>query len=461
MTRPFGPPPLLKRRTAVQLLTAGLAGLATAARSAEADAAPPGRIGQLSVMGGAVQAWTDRASGWQDAELNLPVSAGMGLAAMGGGRFEVRVGSTAVHVAQAGRITVTELAEGRLSIDLAQGALLLRVRALSAGEYFGITCEGARLMILAPGFYRLNHGARERRLAVRVLEGQARLNLNQQDLPIGTNQRLVADTRTGTVLQQGPVEERSALDEFAENRDRRVDNSVALRYLPAEMTGAQALDGQGSWQAKPGQGPVWFPDRLPPDWAPYRFGRWRWMAPWGWTWLDIAPWGFAPFHYGRWLFQGGRWGWAPGVPAATAGTAKPVYAPALVGFYGSPDTAAWFPGGAAPAAVGWYPLAPEEVYWPAYTTQIDYVRALNAGSVSDAGAIRAFPPANTPGPAHRYARTAFAATAMPEAAFMAMLPAADHPLALPPSALAQAPLWARRAPPPAPPEGSPPPAPPR
>ena len=24
-------------------------------------------------------------------------------------------------------------------------------------------------------------------------------------------------------------------------------------------------------------------------------------APWGWTWVDDAPWGFAPFHYGRWV----------------------------------------------------------------------------------------------------------------------------------------------------------------
>ena len=25
-------------------------------------------------------------------------------------------------------------------------------------------------------------------------------------------------------------------------------------------------------------------------------------APWGWTWIDDARWGFAPFHYGRWAY---------------------------------------------------------------------------------------------------------------------------------------------------------------
>jgi hypothetical protein len=28
------------------------------------------------------------------------------------------------------------------------------------------------------------------------------------------------------------------------------------------------------------------------------------MSPWGWTWVDNAPWGFAPFHYGRWVGAG-------------------------------------------------------------------------------------------------------------------------------------------------------------
>ena len=31
---------------------------------------------------------------------------------------------------------------------------------------------------------------------------------------------------------------------------------------------------------------------------------WVWLRPWGWTWVDDAPWGFAPFHYGRWLWWG-------------------------------------------------------------------------------------------------------------------------------------------------------------
>ena len=63
------------------------------------------------------------------------------------------------------------------------------------------------------------------------------------------------------------------------------------------------------------------------DWAPYRHGRWAWVRPWGWTWIDAAPWGFAPFHYGSWVRYGGHWAWSPGPRGP-----RVRYAPALNAF---------------------------------------------------------------------------------------------------------------------------------
>jgi hypothetical protein len=79
----------------------------------------------------------------------------------------------------------------------------------------------------------------------------------------------------------------------------------------------------------PTTAPVWTPSTVRSDWAPYRYGRWAWVRPWGWTWVDDAPWGFAPFHYGRWVSWRGRWGWVPG-----SYVARPVFAPALVAWLG-------------------------------------------------------------------------------------------------------------------------------
>src|SRR5664279_5923051 len=73
----------------------------------------------------------------------------------------------------------------------------------------------------------------------------------------------------------------------------------------------------------PTYGNVWMPTSVQSGWAPYHNGHWVWVAPWGWTWVDDAPWGYAPFHYGRWVSLRGNWGWVPG-PI----NYQPVYAPA-------------------------------------------------------------------------------------------------------------------------------------
>lgn len=134
------------------------------------------------------------------------------------------------------------------------------------------------------------------------------------------------------------------------------------------MTGYEDLDDSGDWSYAGGYGPVWYPTAIPAGWAPYRFGHWIWVAPWGWTWVDDARWGFAPFHYGRWSLIGGRWGWVPG-PVAV----HPVYAPALVAFVGGGGFNLSIGGG----GVAWFPLAPGEVFVPAYHVSHMYVTQVN------------------------------------------------------------------------------------
>jgi len=111
-------------------------------------------------------------------------------------------------------------------------------------------------------------------------------------------------------------------------------------------------------------------------WAPYRYGHWAWVEPWGWTWIDDAAWGFAPFHYGRWVYVGGGWAWVPGHVVA-----RPVYAPALVVFVGGHNWSIAIGAGGG-GGVAWFPLAPEEPYVPAYHVSNTYIRNVNVTNVN-------------------------------------------------------------------------------
>ena len=149
------------------------------------------------------------------------------------------------------------------------------------------------------------------------------------------------------------------------------------RYVSPEMTGAEDLDRYGQWQQTPEYGALWVPRSVAADWAPYTTGHWAWVRPWGWTWVDDAPWGFAPFHYGRWVYHRNAWCWAPGTYVA-----RPVYAPALVAWIGGPRTSVSISVGAG-APVGWFPLAPREVYVPAYRASPRYVQQVNVTHVTN------------------------------------------------------------------------------
>jgi hypothetical protein len=86
--------------------------------------------------------------------------------------------------------------------------------------------------------------------------------------------------------------------------------------------------------------------------------------------VDEAPWGFAPFHYGRWVYWRDRWCWAPGTYVQ-----RPVYAPALVAWVGGPGVSISVNIGGP--VVGWVPLAPREHYVPYYRATPVYVDRIN------------------------------------------------------------------------------------
>jgi hypothetical protein len=169
--------------------------------------------------------------------------------------------------------------------------------------------------------------------------------------------------------QIAPVAPRTAFETWANERAEREDSSVSSRYVSNDVIGHEDLDDYGDWLHEPSYGYVWRPRYVSHDWAPYRFGQWVWVSPWGWTWLDDARWGFAPFHYGRWAQVQNRWCWVPGPRHV-----RPVYAPALVGWTGGAPLGVFDP---FERGMRWFPLAPREVYVPGYRHTPRHIRRFN------------------------------------------------------------------------------------
>ncbi len=79
-----------------------------------------------------------------------------------------------------------------------------------------------------------------------------------------------------------------------------------------------ALDPYGDWLHLPAYGWVWRPTAVALDFQPYTDGRWIYTDD-GWTWISEEPWGWAPYHYGRWFYDAHYgWCWLPGTEWAPA-----------------------------------------------------------------------------------------------------------------------------------------------
>lgn len=342
-----------------------------------AAADPPARVGRLSLAEGAVTFRLDRQDPGSPASVNWPISSGAILDTAPGARAEVWIGGSAFRLAGASRAEYATVDDQRIVLQLAEGSLALSLHDRDQIEGIEINTPAAVIRFGAAGRYRIDVDAGGTVLSTHA--GTAYLYAPAYSVTVPAGRRAVFETDGGYSLSA--ARRPDSFDDWAAARDAARRAETARRYVPPEMTGYEELDRYGNWGYAGDYGTAWYPRALPAGWAPYRYGRWAWVAPWGWTWIDAAPWGFAPFHYGRWLFIGGQWAWVPGTY-----TRRPVYAPALVAWIGSPDRNDPFNFGGQPA-LGWFPLAPQEVFVPAYPCTPTYVRQVNVTQVTNVTVI--------------------------------------------------------------------------
>jgi hypothetical protein len=126
--------------------------------------------------------------------------------------------------------------------------------------------------------------------------------------------------------------------------------SLLLPFAPRVMSQDVSIDffynniNGGSWIEVGNYGYCWQPDVAVSDstWRPYADGYWAYTDD-GWTWVSYEDFGWATYHYGRWVrLADYGWVWKPGYE----------WGPAWV---------SWRTGG---NYIGWAPLPPEteEVY---------------------------------------------------------------------------------------------------
>ena len=338
---------------------------------------PPARVARIGYTRGPVSLLPAGDQAWAAAELNRPLTTGDELWTDDDANAELDLGNAFVRLDSRTSVSILNLDDYGVQLSLLAGNMQVRLRSLDEDDEFEVDTPQASITLLRTGNYRIGTAAPEDGIDqtdVIVRSGQLEVGAPGQAFTVRAGQAASVTGLEEISYEITPAPPLDTFDDFCNTRDESVDEAAADEYVSPYVIGRRDLDPYGSWRVISPYGPVWFPSGMVVGWAPYRFGHWVWIAPWGWTWVDNAPWGFAPFHYGRWMFYRGAWGWVPGPRRMRA-----LYAPALVVFAGGGANYQYYFSVGGGLGVGWFPLGPREVYLPPYRASRLYVTNINIG----------------------------------------------------------------------------------
>jgi hypothetical protein len=357
----------------------GQSGGSTDSAAGDVATDPPTRAARLSSMEGTVSLQAPGSDDWTQPSPNYTLSTGDRLYAGQDAHAELDFGSGAVRLDHGGDLTLTNLTDNFTQLGLDEGALEASLYRYDKGDSLEFDTPNGALVPTGPGTYIVSiepNGGTVVEVESGALEIsgpglEQTLNAGQVVRLVGTNPIQIVSLDASYAQTQPAF---SDLDAWRSRRDPLYTSTgYASRYVSPSIPGWEDLDDNGVWLADAANTQVWCPTRVSRTWVPYREGRWSWVEPWGWTWVDDQPWGYAPFHYGRWETVANNrctssWAWVPGPVVA-----QPVWAPALVAFV---DGAA-LDLSQGPNVEAWFPLGPTAPYFPWYHHSDAYLRDVN------------------------------------------------------------------------------------
>ncbi|HKQ61457.1 MAG TPA: FecR family protein, partial [Candidatus Polarisedimenticolaceae bacterium] len=327
----------IRRWTISAALLAGLAGglVAPAWADDEAEAEPQGDeyrsgdYGRVRVLerGGTLThaASDDDAGGEEPARTNAPIFPGDALSTATRQRAEVQLaGGTLVRLDQDSAVTFLSLPspyaeqQDNTVLQLETGTMRLAARVGSRDE-FRVDTPASSVYLRGDGDFRIEvlDGGTTR---VQSRRGVAEVVGEDGSVLVRGGEQV--EVEAGSMPDEAEPFNTFALDSFDrwiadldDGSRRRYDDETEEAYeeLPDTVRPYYGeLSTYGQWIDTPDYGYVWSPYNVATDWRPYNSGYWDY-GPHGYFWVSSEPWGWAPYHYGRWthLSRYG-WCWSPG-----------------------------------------------------------------------------------------------------------------------------------------------------
>ncbi len=284
------------------------------------------RVARISFLAGEAQIRRAEGGDWEKATLNLPVVEGDEITTGADARLEIQFDNNQhLRLAENSYLKITNLKDGGIAVSLSVGTMIARITRYDKDRaFFEIDAPKTTIAVQKAGVYRIDAGQQsDTDIRVSVTEnGEARVYSDNAGFTLknGRSARVFIDgANAGEWEAADSSRYADAFDAWSLDRDARIamrlKDAFYDKYYDNDIYGADDLNGYGDWVNTASYGYVWRPYRNSinhyADWSPYRYGHWRWIPPFGWTWVNDEPWGWATYHHGRWFHDDGYWYWSP------------------------------------------------------------------------------------------------------------------------------------------------------
>ncbi|CAN5596448.1 hypothetical protein BH10ACI3_BH10ACI3_19330 [soil metagenome] len=284
------------------------------------------RVARISFIRGEAKIKRVDGTEWENATLNLPIVEGDEIVTDNGSRVEIQFNNYQhIRLAENAYLKIASLNDKGIALSLSLGSLSVRVTSFDKDKsYFEIDAPKTTLAIQKSGTFRIDAGQQgDSEVRVAATDGgEARVYSDSLGFTLknGRSSRIYIDgTRAGEWETAEASRYMDEFDSWASDRDnviaKRLRDAYYDKYYDQDIYGADDLNDNGQWVYTRSYGFVWRPFNSSinqyADWSPYRYGHWRWIPPYGWTWVNDEPWGWSTYHYGRWIYDAGYWSWSP------------------------------------------------------------------------------------------------------------------------------------------------------
>jgi len=223
----------------------------SADQATDQAADPPGRVARLEYMNGSVSVQPHGTGDWVQGSTNNPLTNGDNVWADKDSRAELNLGTGLMRINSESSLTLTNVTNNAVQVQLHQGTLNVHVGHLYDGEVYEIDTPNQAFTVSKSGDYRFDVDPNADSTVVTVRKGEGEATGQGPAVRLHSGQQGTFTSGNSLTNQVADAPGPDGFDEWCKTRDQRQDNSVSARYVAPGVVGARDLDDNGTWRDTP------------------------------------------------------------------------------------------------------------------------------------------------------------------------------------------------------------------